>query len=199
MTAQITGLHHILLVTRQFDKTVDLLVNVLGLKVKGTTRRTMNAYPAGEEARSQVPVDRLYFLQMPDKAMIVVAEVPDGETPEIRPSLPAYWPDMTYEKPQMGKVDHLALNVASRADLLHFQQLLREHGYSVSEINERKGSPKFVKSIYFHSPDGLPMEICTWDFNDPEWAGVKDEDYYRDPDPVPSVRHLVPAASKDGA
>lgn len=187
MDSQITGFNHVLLITKKMNETVDMFVNVLGFKVKGTTRRTMNEYPAGEAGLDGVAVQRLYFLQMPDTSMVVVAEVPTIETPEVRPCLPAYWPDVSYADPHLGKIDHLALNVKSRADLAFFRDRLREHGHEVSEINERMGDPKFVKSIYFHSPDGMPMEICTWDFDDPEWETAKHANYMRDPDPVPAL------------
>ena len=187
MTSAITGFNHVLLVTRKMNETVDFFVNVLGLKVKGTTRRTMNVYPAGDDAADGVAVERLYFLQPPDNSMVVVAEVPTVETPEVIPCLPAYWPEIDYRDPKPGKIDHLALNVDSRADLVHFRDRLRDHGYEVSEINERMGDPKFVKSIYFHSPDGFPMEICTWDFGDPEWETAEKANYLRDPDPVPAL------------
>src|SRR5271167_847014 len=91
-TSAISGFNHVLIVTKDMNKSIDFFVNVLGLGVKGTTRRTMNAYPAGAEQREKVDVERLYFLQLPDGAMLVIAEAPRLETPGVEPCLPAYWP-----------------------------------------------------------------------------------------------------------
>ncbi|MBX3575453.1 MAG: VOC family protein [Mesorhizobium sp.] len=174
--------------TKDMNSSVEFFVNVLGLGVKGTTRRTMNEYPAGAEQRDKVDVERLYFLQAPDGAMLVLAEAPRVHTPGVEPCLPAYWPTHDDLTRGPGKVDHIAFNVETRADLVDFQNRLRAAGHQVSEINERMGDPKFVKSIYFHSPDGLPMEICTWDWTDPAWEAASMANYMRDPDPVPALQ-----------
>jgi hypothetical protein len=44
-----------------------------------------------------------------------------------------------------------------------------------------------VKSIYFYDPDGTPLEIATWDFADPTWEQHRDDNYFLDEDPVPSL------------
>jgi len=188
--AKITGINHVLLLVKDMQRNADFLVNVLGLRLKGTAQQTMNVYP-GETAEPSVR--RLYFFETSDGTGITCAETPGVETVQTEPVLPAYWPG----SPSSGfynKVDHLALNVGSRDELLHFQQKLRDHGIEVSEIIERATAPKFVKSIYFHSPDGLPMEIAAWDYADPAWEEARHHNYMNDPDPVAAVANaeLVP-------
>ncbi len=59
-------------------------------------------------------------------------------------------------------MDHLALNVGTLRQLKQVQKKLRDAGLTVSEIQDLAGSP-FVKSIYFYDPNGIPLEIATWD------------------------------------
>lgn len=181
-----------LIITRDMNKSVDFFVNMLGFKVKGTAQRTMSVYPESESAKPGDTADirRLYFLQIQDGSMIVCAEIPDADPAPLTPVLPNFWPGEIVHVGRRSiahKVDHLALNVESRAELVEFQQRLRGFGIEVSEIQERNTSPKFVKSIYFYSPDNLPMEICTWDKGDPDWVTAEGENYMRDPDPVPAL------------
>ncbi|CAN5690368.1 hypothetical protein BH09PSE5_BH09PSE5_11940 [soil metagenome] len=186
--SKVTGINHILLTVKDMNRSVDFFCNILGLTVKGTAQMTMNKYPGPLETGAKVK--RLYFLQATDGTMIVCAETPDVHTDVVNPVLPAYWPDS--DRPAINaKVDHVALNVESRDDLVHLQTRLREHGVKVSEINERDSTPKFVKSIYFRSPDGLPMEICTWDWSDPSWEAAAQVNYMTDPDPVPSLKEVL--------
>jgi catechol 2,3-dioxygenase-like lactoylglutathione lyase family enzyme len=182
-----------LIITRDMNKSVDFFVNILGFKVKGTAQRTMSVYPESESARpgDTADIKRLYFLQIADGSMIVCAEIPDADPAPLMPVLPNFWPGEPVEhkgpRTIAHKVDHLALNVETRDDLVKFQERLRSFGYTVSEIQERNTRPKFVKSIYFYSPDNLPMEICTWDKGDPDWVLAEGENYMRDPDPVPAL------------
>jgi catechol 2,3-dioxygenase-like lactoylglutathione lyase family enzyme len=192
--ATINRINHMLLITRDMNKCADFFVNILGFKVKGTAQRTMNVYPESTSARpgDAVNIQRLYFFQLHDSSMIVCAEVPDADPAALSPVLPNFWPgdlpEILGPRAIAHKVDHLALNVDSRDDLVEFQQRLRSFGIEVSEIHERKTSPKFVKSIYFYSPDKLPMEICTWDKSDPDWLTAEGENYMRDPNPVPALK-----------
>lgn len=182
--SKITGINHILLICKDMNKTVEFFANILGMPVKGTAQKTMNVYPGAADSGAQVR--RLYFFDAGNGTSITCAEAPASQAVDSQPILPAYWPGEP--KGPVGKVDHLALNVESRDDLVYFQKRLREHGVTVSEISERMTSPKFVKSIYFHSPDGFPMEIATWDWADPTWAQASKDNYMTDPDPVPSLK-----------
>lgn len=182
--ATITGINHLLLLVKDMQKTADFFVNILGLRLKGTAQQTMNVYPGKDNGQR---VQRIYFFETSDGTVITCAEAPRVDTENTEPVLPAFWPG-TPSTGHYGKVDHLALNVNTRDELIHFQQRLRCAGYEVSEIMERTKPPKFVKSIYFHSPDGYPMEIATWDFDDPSWAEASKHNYMNDPNPVPAVR-----------
>lgn len=184
---KILGLNHLLLNVKDMNRNVDFFVNVLGFSVKGTAQQTMNVYPDADGSPAPPTVKRLYFFQAADGFMITCAEAPSVDTVDTQPVLPNYWPEGVRNR-VYGKVDHIALSVESRDDLVHFQKRLREFGIAVSEIHERMSTPKFVKSIYFHTPDGFPMEIATWDWSDPHWETASKENYMRDPDPVPALK-----------
>lgn len=106
------------------------------------------------------------------------------------------------------KMDHLALNVDSLADLKAVQKRLRDNGWPVSEIQDLEQSP-FVKSIYFYDPNGVPLEVATFNFGGPEWKGRKEQDWYLDDRPpafaqsrngrswkVPTAWHRVTAPKR---
>ncbi len=201
MAPKITGVNHLVLVCRDMETTVRFYRDLLGLKVKATL--TGGGLAVGsrgwvmDESEGNAPaatvertdVRRLYFLEMADGSIITFAELPGQDTRADQSLfLPNFWPGSGSPPPSPRKMDHLALNVETRDDLVWFQQHLRSQGIEVSEVEERASNPKFVKSIYFYDPDGVPMEIATWDWNDPEWKNVKDEDFFKDPDPVPSLK-----------
>lgn len=189
----ITGINHILLVCQDMNRTVDFYVNVLGLTVKGTSQGTLtSAGLEGAKASSEMPrVTRTYHLITEDGTDIAFSELPDMDT-QADGSLfvPSFWPGAFRRPLRPSKVDHIALSVRSRADLLTIQGRLRDRGIEVSDLIERPpsaDSPMFVKSIYFYDPDGIPLEVASWDRGDPAWALHDDAAYFRDPDPVPSM------------
>lgn len=194
----ITGLNHVLLVCKDMNATANFYVNILGLKLKATTQQSMGNYPGRlDQADNGVQpprVNRLYFFETPDGTMITFAELPKNDTTADHSMFqPNFWPGPWNPAARPSKLDHLGFNVATLDDLAWFQKRLREHGVAVSGIEDRV---RYVKSIYFHDPDQIPLEIATWDFGASEWKDYKDGEYLRDPDLVPSLRHIAGAAKE---
>lgn len=70
-----------------------------------------------------------------------------------------------------GSMNHLAIDVAPDK-LEEYRQRLIDHGIEVSAIVSHDDSPRtvspevnettFVRSIYFHDPDGIRLELAAW-------------------------------------
>ncbi|MBE0586157.1 MAG: VOC family protein, partial [Desulfofustis sp.] len=56
-----------------------------------------------------------------------------------------------------GTVHHIAFRTPTNETQLRWQHLLREDGYQVTAVRDRK----YFKSIYFHEPGGVLFEIAT--------------------------------------
>ena len=192
MAPVITGINHLVLVCKDMEETLHFYRDLLGLRVKATlpgNRQRQTGWATAQGA-PESDLQRLYFLEMQDGSIITFAEIPDEKTwADQSLFLPNFWPGKGIPPETPKKMDHLAFNVETRADLEWFEKHVRMKGIEVSEIEERASNPKFVKSIYFYDPNGVPLEIATWDWGDPEWGSVKDEDFFTDPDPVPSLRN----------
>jgi len=184
--ATITGINHMVMVCKDMDVTHNFYVNVLGMKLKATGQESVAL--AKHAFKPAHPVKRIYFFEMGDGSCITFVELPTRGEPDAPLFTPNYWPGASAPPKLPSKVDHVAFNVNSRDDLAWFHRRLKEHGVGVSEIYERDATPKFVKSIYFFDPDGNAVEIATWDRADPSWEEHKSDNYFRDPDPVPSSR-----------
>ena len=186
--AHINGFNHVVLVTSDMDKTVRFYRDVLGLKVKATqgagssTQGVLAQRPGGQD-----DFKRLYFFELSNGDCLAFVEFPGKDT---RPE-PSYfshiWPGDAQTAGPTRKLDHLALNVDSRDDLVAYQERLRAHEVPVSEIQELKGAI-CVKSIYCYDPNGIALEISTWDLGDPWWNERTEEAFFADLDPVPAFQ-----------
>jgi catechol 2,3-dioxygenase-like lactoylglutathione lyase family enzyme len=99
----------------------------------------------------------------------------------------SFWPGENAPPHAPEKLDHFAFDVPTFEDLVWFQRHLRDNGVAVSDIVPRSKPPRFVDSIYFNDPSGIPLEIATWNRSDPLWKKQRPEDWYSDTDPVPSL------------
>jgi catechol 2,3-dioxygenase-like lactoylglutathione lyase family enzyme len=189
----INGINHILLICKDMNKSVEFYCNILGFKPAATSSETVTKTGLDGRAPDMPFVSRIYHLATQNGTMISLAELPRNDTTADGPLfLPNFWPGDSRHPKRPSKMDHIALDVDSRDDLIYFQKRLRDHGIEVSEIYERpptETTPMFVKSIYFSDPDGIPLEIASWDRGDPNWQYHKDENMHTDPNPVPSL-HL---------
>jgi catechol 2,3-dioxygenase-like lactoylglutathione lyase family enzyme len=182
---QINGINHVMLICHDMDVAIRFYVGVLGFRVKATTATTMAETPLSGEGHRNT--SKLYFLEVSPSTMIVLGQVTDNDATPSSPAIDYYWPRPSNPFTGAAQLDHLAFNVDTVEELEFFRQRLIEGGVDVSEIQSRNGHPKFVKSIYFYDPDRTPLEIATWDYSSAEWDDHRDDDYYLDQDPVPSI------------
>ena len=191
--AQITGINHIMLLCHDMDAAIKFYVGVLGFTVKATTATTMSPTPLSNEGNRNT--SKLYFLEVSASTMVVLGQVEHNDATPSSPAIDYYWPRPRNPFTGAAQLDHLAFNVDTVEELEWYQQRLMEAGVPVSEVLVRDGRPKFVKSIYFYDPDHTPLEIATWDYSNPEWDEHRDDNYYLDENPVPSLPdYAVPSA-----
>jgi len=184
-TGRIQGVNHIQLIVRDIDESTRFYRDVLGF----TVMRTMGDYtPPGGNVGRNWRVPKNYFFQMPNGIFLSLIQVA-GAADQADGSVwvPSFWPGMT-SPTRAQKLDHMAFDVTSREDVVWFQEHLRAHGVTVSEIVERLEHPLFVKSIYFTDPNGIPLEIATWDWADPAWQGYDKSEWLDDEEPAPALR-----------
>jgi glyoxalase family protein len=128
----ILGLHHITLVTKDAQRTVDFYTRVLGLRL---VKQTVNFDDPGAY--------HLYF---------------GDETGSPGTAITFFeWPWAVPGKPGIGGTHHLALGVADRAGLLRWKRRLTGLGLRVNGPLDRH----YFESIYFKDPDGVILEIAT--------------------------------------
>jgi glyoxalase family protein len=128
----ILGLHHITLVTKNAQQTVDFYTRILGLRL---IKQTVNfddpsAYHLyfGDEKGS--PGSAITFFE---------------------------WPWATPGRPGIGGTHHFALVVENRNGLLKWKRRLVDLGLTVTGPLDRY----YFSSIYFRDPDGAIIEIAT--------------------------------------
>ena len=184
--AKITGFNHVVLVTSDMDKTVRFYCDLLGLMVKATVGAARR--PSGLIGkRADDAWKRLYFFELPNGDTLAFVEFPKMDTGAEASYFSGVWPGKGRSVTRPQKMDHIALNVDNRESLVGVQRKLRDAGYTVSDVQDLGGSP-FVKSIYVYDPNGIPLEIASWDVNGPESAKRLPGDWFADPDPVPALR-----------
>ncbi len=191
---QITGLNHVVLVTDDMERTMSFYCGLLKMRVRANT--SLGAYHGGALALPTRVVNRIYFLDLPNGGLLVFAEVL-AEGPKdtlVHSSMDPLWPRAAADpgSPSLvQKLDHLALNVESVNDLAAVRERLVSAGYSCSPM-QRLDSTPFVSSIYLHDPNGIPIEISTWDLgNDARWESIATMGWFLDADPVPSAELLT--------
>jgi catechol 2,3-dioxygenase-like lactoylglutathione lyase family enzyme len=169
------------------DAAVTFYRDLLGLRVVRTnpSRLLENGIELGCQ----------YFFALGNEELFSFYEVKDAALPN-ESIIPGLWPEPGQPLPgpvPPSKLDHLAFDVPTRADLVWFREYLDRNGVTVSEVVERKTGPshptgtKFVTSIYFFDPDGNAVEIATLDRDDPEWQGYDYTEWFTDDDPAPSL------------
>jgi glyoxalase family protein len=141
----IQGLHHITLVCRDAQRTIDFYTGLLGLRL---VKQTVN-FDAPEGYH-------LYFgdeLGRPGSAVTFFE-----------------WRGAAKGAPGIGGTHHYALTVADRDGLLRWKRRLTDAGVPVDGPFDRH----YFTSIYFHDPDGAIIEIATrgpgWTVDEPAEA-----------------------------
>ncbi|WP_325461473.1 VOC family protein [Phenylobacterium sp.] len=145
------GVNHVALVARDMAATVRFYRDVLGMPLVKTLE-----LPGGKGQH--------FFFDVGGGSTIAFFWFP--EAPEAQPGV--------VQAPRGGGVsahgsmNHLAINVAPE-DLDIYRQRLREGGVEVTEVVEHRDAeplpgedPVFIRSIYFHDPDGIRLEFAAW-------------------------------------
>lgn len=145
------GINHIALVCRDMAATVEFYERVLGMPLIKTLE-----LPGGRgqhfffDAGGGASVAFFWFADAPERVPGVVQAPPGGGTSAH------------------GSMNHLAFDVAPE-ELAACRDRLRAAGVEVTEIVEHADAdplpgldPVFVRSIYFHDPDGIRLEFAAW-------------------------------------
>jgi len=128
----ISGLHHITLVTSDARQNVDFYTRVLGLRL---IKKTVN-----------FDDPTAYHLYYGDQEGTVGSIITFFE-----------WPQVEQGRPGIGGTHHVALAVADEEGLLKWKRRLMDLGIGVRGPYDRH----YFKSIYFNDPDGTILEIAT--------------------------------------
>ena len=145
------GINHLALVCEDMDRTVDFYVNVLGMPLTKTIE-----LPDGR--------GKHYFFDCGGGDQLAFFWFPNG---------PAAVEAKEYRRitATPGTMNHVAFNVApDKIDA--YRQKLAERGIEVTEVVNHDDSESgasddispstFVRSIYFHDPDGTQLEFAAW-------------------------------------
>ena len=131
-------LNHLAYVTHDVAATADFYTRILGMELASTlfddhVPSTGDAYPYFH-----------IFFRMADGSTIAFFECTDLP-PAAKATHPAY-----------DTFNHVALQVASRAELGRWRKWLEKCGVEVLGPVDHKG---LVESIYFHDPNGIRLEL----------------------------------------
>ena len=130
------GLHHVSAITRDVEQANDFLQEALGLRL---VKRTLNQ-------------------DAPDMPHWFWAAY-DGETvaPHSSFTLFGFPPRGKVARGGVGQTHHVAFRAASDEQQREWRDHLLSLGVQVSPVMDRD----YFRSIYFHAPDGLLLEIAT--------------------------------------
>ena len=133
-------LNHAAWITHDVAATADFYTRVMGMELASTVYD--DSVPSTGEP---FPYFHIFF-RMQDGSTLAFFEAP-GIPERAPPSHPAY-----------GVFEHIALEVASREDVLRWHSWLGENTIDVVGPTDHKG---MILSIYFHDPNGIRLEITT--------------------------------------
>jgi len=127
-----TGIHHAAFATADMNRTIEYWRDLLGLPLAITF--------SGRNGRQ-------YAFSLPGGMLIYFFE-----WPEVKPQ-----PPKKHGQPVQGPFhfDHLALGLASIAELYHLQDKLVECELPVSDVIDHG----YLHSIYTFDPNGIPLEF----------------------------------------
>lgn len=136
MTSPIRGLYHFAFPCRDAEETRAFYEDLLELPL--VHAMTVDAVPS-----TGVPGPYLHiFFEMADGSYVAFFDLGRGEMPAPSPNTPRW-------------VQHLALELASVAQVEHYRRRLEAAGVEVIGVVDHG----FIKSIYFFDPNGLRVEL----------------------------------------
>lgn len=219
---RITGINHLVMFTHDMNEGVKFYRDVLGMRVVRTQRfvttgeglKSAAHHSSGAALQQSVASDvsveikvRQVFFEMTSGELFSLYEAPGVVPRPVAPISSVLWPNSNtamWSKPvEPQKLDHLSFNVTTHADVVWFREHLIAHGFDVSDVAERRGANnkhRFISSIYFSDPSGNPLEISSFDEQDPMWGSYDFTDWFIDKDPVSelvdpqaeSAKRLIP-------
>ena len=133
----VQGLHHFAWRCQDAEETRHFYEDLLGLPLVHVIKK--DHVPSTGEYCPYVHI----FFRMKDGSHIAFFDLGDGTAALPSPNTPPW-------------VNHIALRVAGREDLLAMKSRLEAHGVYVVGITDHDG---YIHSIYFFDPNGLRLEL----------------------------------------
>jgi catechol 2,3-dioxygenase-like lactoylglutathione lyase family enzyme len=194
-TGKINGINHLVIVIRDFERSLKFYRDVLGFKlITHTPGRAANP-----DDRTQLfAYDSLSFMRVADNVVLGLYECKHAAIQSHASTTVGIWPDSEAHHLPITPfgLDHISFNVPTWTDVLWFRDHLTEHGISVSQIFDyadgsasrifdetwplmptEPGSTSLFRdkedvvlsgSVYFYDPDGNALEVSTMDWTRPE-------------------------------
>jgi catechol 2,3-dioxygenase-like lactoylglutathione lyase family enzyme len=138
MDFAIRGLNHFAWRCRNAEETRAFYEDLLGLPLAHVIKA--DRVPSTGEWAPYLHV----FFRMGDGSYLAFFDLGDGTAAEPSPNTPSW-------------VNHIALELASREELLAAKARLERHGVEVLGVTDHK----IIESIYFFDPNGLRVELTT--------------------------------------
>ncbi|MET8428760.1 VOC family protein [Nocardia sp. NPDC004860] len=182
---RLQGVNHLQLIVDDMDTSVRFYRDILGLRLVRT--RTKDNYPVQKRGFNML---KNYFFDMGNGGLLSLLQIEaaSGSAEDSEPAVTGVWlwpGERVARHPR--KMDHLAFDVDSHEDMVWFREHLITNGVEVTKIITREDE-HFVESIYFYDPNGIPLEIATFDRAHPRWQDHDPEMWFWDTDPVPALR-----------
>jgi catechol 2,3-dioxygenase-like lactoylglutathione lyase family enzyme len=137
------GVHHLAIATRDMKAQIEFFTQVIGMEL--VALYWMHGVPEARHA----------FLRLDDACSLAFVEMP--AIAAIEPELGRTHAGSAAGPVAPGVMQHVALNVASEADLLALRDRIRSQGYWVmGPINHG-----MCKSMYLAAPEGIALEFAT--------------------------------------
>ncbi|MFG3525108.1 VOC family protein [Nocardia nova] len=182
---RLKGVNHLQLIVDDMDTSVRFYRDILGLRLVRT--RTKENYPLQKRGFNML---RNYFFDMGNGGLLSLLQIENasGSASDSEPAVTGVWlwPGER-EAHQPRKMDHLAFDVETHDDMVWFREHLLANDVDVTKIIMREDE-HFVESIYFYDPNGIPLEIATFDREHPRWKDHDPDMWFWDTDPVPALR-----------
>ena len=148
---ELNGINHLALVCEDMDVTVDFYTNVLGMKLTKTLD-----LPGGR--------GKHFFFDCGNGDSLAFFWFPQGPGPVDKK-------EFARITATPGTMNHVAFDV-SPAKIDEYRELLVKKGIEVTEVvnhadtesgvSDEIDDTVFVRSLYFHDPDGTQLEFAAW-------------------------------------
>lgn len=143
---RITGLHHFAWRCKDAEETRRFYEDLLGLPLVHVIRN--ERVPSTNELNPHLHI----FFQMADRSYLAFFDLGDDTSAEPSPNTPSW-------------VNHIAVQVADRDELMLARERLMSAGYEVVGVTDHH----IIESIYVFDPNGLRVEITTKTAEDREF------------------------------